>query len=133
MTTYTNETSRLIYASVAGFACLFYIAAGITSMNLADQSQMADVLSLLMSFSALVLGVTLYALTRDQGPALAMMALVCRVLEAVPAGEPAMCVPGVAADHVLVVHPGAAGNAADVLLAGARPVYAVAPTRIAIG
>jgi Domain of unknown function (DUF4386) len=90
MTTYTNETARLIYARVAGFAFLFYIAAGITSMNLADQSQMADVLSLLMSFSALVLGVTLYALTRDQGPALAMMALVCRVLEAVPVGEPAI-------------------------------------------
>jgi len=37
-----------------------------------------------------VLGVTLYALTRDQGPARAMMALVCRVLEAVPVGEPAI-------------------------------------------
>ena len=133
MTTYTNETSRLIYARVAGFAFLFYIAAGITSMNLADQSQMANMLSLFMSSSALVLGVTLYALTRDQGPALAMMALVCRVLESVPVGETAICVPGVAADHALVVCPGAAGNAADGLLAGARPLYAVAPTRIAIG
>ena len=88
MTTY--ETSHLIYARVAGVTFLFYIAAGITSMNLSDQSQMVDVLSLLMSFSALVLGVTLYALTRDQGPALAMVALVCRVLEAVPVGEPAI-------------------------------------------
>lgn len=90
MTTYTPETSFLITARIAGFTFLVYIAAGITSMNLADQSQMVDVLSLLMSFSALVLGVTLYALTRDQGPALAMMALVCRVLEAVPVGEPAI-------------------------------------------
>ncbi|HET9588648.1 MAG TPA: DUF4386 family protein [Anaerolineales bacterium] len=46
-----------------------------------------DVLSLLMSFSALVLGVTLYALTRNQGPALPMVALVCRILEAVHVGE----------------------------------------------
>lgn len=90
MTVYTNETSRLMYARVAGFTFLVYIAAGLTSMNLNDQSQMADVLSLLMSFSALVLGVTLYALTRDQGPALAMVALVCRILEAVPVGEPAI-------------------------------------------
>ena len=90
MTTYNLETSRLITARVAGFAFLIYIAAGIISMNLADQSQIEDVLSLLMSFSALVLGVTLYALTRDQGPTLAMMALVCRVLEAVPVGEPAI-------------------------------------------
>jgi hypothetical protein len=86
----TEPLARLTYARVAGFAFLVYIAAGITSMNLADPSQIADVLSLLMSFSALVLGVTLYALTRDQGPALAMMALVCRVLEAVPVGEPAI-------------------------------------------
>ena len=59
-------------------------------MNIADQSPTVNVLSLLMSFSALVLGVTLYVLTRDQGPALAMMALLCRVLEAVPVGEPAI-------------------------------------------
>ena len=90
MTTYTPDTPRLTYARVAGFAFLIYIAAGITSMSLAGQSQMTDVLSLSMSFSALVLGVTLYALTCDQGPALAMMALVCRVLEAVPVGEPAI-------------------------------------------
>lgn len=90
MTIYTSETARLLYARVAGFAFLVYITAGITSMNLANQPQMGDMLSLLMSFSALVLGVTLYMLTHDQGPALAMMALVCRVLEAVPVGEPAI-------------------------------------------
>ena len=90
MTTYTTETSRLIYARVAGLAFLLYIAVGITSMALPDQMQGTDLLSLLMSFSALVLGVTLYALTRDQGPVLAMLALVCRVLEAVPVSEPAI-------------------------------------------
>ncbi len=83
MTTYTNETSRLIYARVAGCTFLFYIAAGITSLALAVQTHATDVLTLLQNFSALVLGVTLYMITREQGPALAMLALTCRVVEAV--------------------------------------------------
>jgi hypothetical protein len=89
MTTYASETSRRIYARVAGFTFLFYIAAGITSLTLGGETQAADVLSLLTSFSALVLGVTLYMITREQGPALAMLALTCRVLEAV-SGEAAI-------------------------------------------
>jgi hypothetical protein len=52
-------------------------------LNLAGQTQATDVLTLLQNFSAVVLGVTLYAITREQGPALAMLALTCRVLEAV--------------------------------------------------
>src|SRR5829696_5966273 len=83
MTTRTTETSHLIYARVAGFTFLFYIAAGITSLALAGRTNVTDVLGLLTSFSALVLGVTLYMITREQGPALAMLALTCRVLEAV--------------------------------------------------
>ena len=91
MTTRTNtQMTRTTYARIAGFTFLFYIAAGITSMNLADQSQIVDVLALFMSLSALVLGVTLYALTREQGPALALMALTCRVLEAAQSGESAI-------------------------------------------
>ena len=86
----TTETSHLIYARVAGFTFLFYIAAGITSMALGGQSQITDLLSLLQSFSALVLGVTLYALTREQGPILALLALTCRVAEAVQYGESAI-------------------------------------------
>ena len=77
----TSETSHLIYTRVAGFTFLFYIVAGITSLALASQTQVADMLSLLTSFSALVLGVTLYMITREQGLALAMLALTCRVLE----------------------------------------------------
>jgi len=89
MTTYTNETSRLIYARVAGFTFLFYIAAGITSLALGDQTQATDVLSLLTSFSALVLGVTLYAITREQEPVVALLAMICRVVESLP-GESAI-------------------------------------------
>jgi len=88
MTTCTTETSHLIYARVAGFTFLFYIAAGMTSLALTGQPQVTDVLSLLTSLSALVLGVTLYMITREQGPGLAMLALTCRVLEAV-SGEAA--------------------------------------------
>lgn len=78
------------YARIAGFTFLFYIAAGITSLALGSQSQVADLLSLLQSFSALVLGVTLYALTYKQEPVLAMLALTCRLVEAIQYGESAI-------------------------------------------
>lgn len=86
----TSETSNRTYARVAGLTFLFYIAAGVTSMALGSESQVGDVLLLIQSFSALVLGVTLYALTYKQGLALAMLALTCRVLEAVQYGESAI-------------------------------------------
>lgn len=89
MTTRTTETSHLIYARVAGFTFLFYIAAGITGLALDGRTNVTDVLGLLTSLSALVLGVTLYMITREQGPALAMLALTCRVIEAV-SGEAAI-------------------------------------------
>jgi hypothetical protein len=77
-----SETSQLTYARVAGFTFLFYIVAGITSLSLGSQSPIADLLYLLQNVSALVLGVTLYMLTREYGPALALLALTFRVLEA---------------------------------------------------
>jgi hypothetical protein len=89
MTTRTTETSQLVYARVAGATFLIYIAAGITSLALAGRPNVTDVLALLTSLSALVLGVTLYMITREQGPALALLALTCRVLEAV-SGEAAI-------------------------------------------
>ena len=85
----TAGTSFLLYARVAGITFLFYIAAGIISLAMAGQTNVTAVLSLLTSLSALVLGVTLYMITREQGPALAMLALTCRVLEAV-SGEAAI-------------------------------------------
>src|SRR5215207_5400191 len=89
MTTRPSDPSHRTYARVAGFTFLFYIAAGMTSLALAGQTNVTDVLGLVTSFSALVLGVTLYMITREQGPALAMLALTCRVLEAV-SGEAAI-------------------------------------------
>ncbi|MGH9173866.1 MAG: hypothetical protein ACRD1H_05895 [Vicinamibacterales bacterium] len=76
--------TRTTNARVAGFTLGIYIAAGIASLLLAGNAPATAVLSLVTSFSAVVLGVTLYAITRQQDPDLAMMALACRVLEAVP-------------------------------------------------
>jgi hypothetical protein len=76
--------TRTTNARIAGFTFLLYIAAGISSMALTGRAPATDVLSLLMSFSALVLGVTLYALTREQDRDLALIALTCRIVEAIP-------------------------------------------------
>jgi hypothetical protein len=78
--------TRTTNARVAGFAFLFYIAAGITSLALAGRTPVAGVLSLLTSFAALTLGVTLYAITREEDADLALLALTCRVIEAFPGG-----------------------------------------------
>jgi hypothetical protein len=95
--------TRMTNARIAGFTFLFYIAAGIASVvlfgratrgegmaaKLAEIAQHATdvrvvvVLVLLQCFSALVLAVTLYAITREQDPDLAMLGLTCRVGEGV--------------------------------------------------
>lgn len=95
--------TRTTNARIAGFTFLFYIAAGISSMVLfgraatgegiaaklagiaqhATDVRVVFVLSLLTCFAALVLAVTLYAITREQDPDLAMLALTCRVGEGV--------------------------------------------------
>lgn len=95
--------TRTTNARIAGFTFLFYIAAGIASLVLfgratsgegiaaklagiaqhASDVRITVVLDLLQCFSALVLAVTLYAITREQDPDLAMLALTCRVGEGV--------------------------------------------------
>lgn len=79
--------TRSTQARWAGTALLVYIAAGIASLVFARQAQAAGVLSMLAAFSALMLGVTLYAITRAQDAELALLALACRIVEAVPGGE----------------------------------------------
>lgn len=95
--------TRKTNSRIAGIAFLFYIAAGILSMvvsrrasggtgiaaRLASISEhvtgmrVAYLLAFATAFAALALGVTLYALTRDEDPDLAMLAMVCRVAEGV--------------------------------------------------
>lgn len=95
--------TRRTNARIAGFTFLFYIAVAMTGMILANRAisgegtaaklasiaqhatsvRVAVVLELLGCFSALVLAVTLYAITRDQDPDVAMLAMICRVAEGV--------------------------------------------------
>jgi uncharacterized protein DUF4386 len=90
-------------ARVAGFAFLIYIAAAFPAMVLsnraasgegaaaklaniaqhASEMRLAFVLELVGCFCALVLAVTLYAITRDFDPNLAMLVLVFRTAEGV--------------------------------------------------
>src|SRR3954466_9450210 len=93
--------TRTTNARVAGAAFLFYIVVGISSMILgsgasrgatvadrlarvsahAPQIRATIVLNLLGNFSALVLGVTLYGITREEDNELAVFAMICRVCE----------------------------------------------------
>ena len=93
--------TRTTNSRIAGFTYLFYIAVAYPSMVLfnratkgvdmaaqlasmaqhASDVRLAVVLSLLGCFSALVLAVTLYALTRDEDRDIAMFGLTCRVGE----------------------------------------------------
>ncbi|HEU5179876.1 MAG TPA: DUF4386 family protein [Candidatus Polarisedimenticolia bacterium] len=78
---------------VAGFTFLLYIVAGISSMALKNRDPdngLLVLLTLLTSLCALTLGVTLYALTRSQDPDLALLALTCRIIEAIPGEDGAI-------------------------------------------
>src|SRR5881628_2751827 len=95
--------TRRTNARIAGMAYLLYIAVAFPSMVLNARStsgdgmaaklanvavhaadvRLAAVLSLIGCFCALVLAVTLYAITRDQDRDLAMLGLTCRVAEGV--------------------------------------------------
>src|SRR6266498_2985807 len=95
--------TRRTNARIAGVTFLVYIAATIAGMVLfaratsgegvaaqlagiarhATDVRLTIVLGLLGNFCALVLAVTLYAITREQDPDLAMLALACRVAEGI--------------------------------------------------
>jgi hypothetical protein len=93
--------TRKTNARVAGFTFLFYIGVALPSILLFERATAADgtaaklariaqhasdvrisaLLSLLCCFSALVLAVALYGITRDEDHELAVLALCCRVGE----------------------------------------------------
>jgi len=95
--------TRTTNARIAGFTFLAYIALAFPAALLFDRAasgqgtaiklariaehatdmRIAIVLTLITCFAAIVLGVTLYAITRDQDPDLAMVALACRVGEGI--------------------------------------------------
>ncbi len=93
--------TRSSNARIAGFTFLFYIAAGIASMIMSAQSvaghnvttslisvgqhllqmRLTVLLGLVQSICAILLAVTLYSITRDEDPALALLAMTFRVCE----------------------------------------------------
>ena len=93
--------TRTTNARIAGFTFLFYIAVGITSMVLSGRAtggegtaaKLASIaqhvpqmrinmgLGLITSFTALLLAVALYGITRDEDHELAVFGLACRVGE----------------------------------------------------
>lgn len=95
--------TRATNAKVAGITFLVYIAAAMPAMILFGQAtggegvdtqlagiarhatgvRLAIVFAMIGSFCALVLAVTLYAITRDQDRDVAMLALTCRVGEGI--------------------------------------------------
>jgi hypothetical protein len=100
--------TRTTNSRIAGLVFLLYIATGIAIMILSARATGAEgiaarlaaiaahalqvrltiVLDLLTIMYALLLGVTLYGLTRDQDPELALLALSCRVGEGVVGAIP---------------------------------------------
>jgi hypothetical protein len=74
-------------ARIAGVTYLLYLVVGTSSLVLGGRTQATELFSVLTSFCALVLGVTLYAITREQDRDLALLGLMCRVIEAIP-GQP---------------------------------------------
>ena len=71
-------------ARIAGVTYLLYLVVGISSLALGGRTQATELFAILTSFCALVLGVTLYAITREQDADLALLGLTCRVIEAIP-------------------------------------------------
>jgi hypothetical protein len=151
--------TRTTNARLAGFMFLFYIATGIASMVLFRQAtsgaegtaatlaslaqhaptvRLTAVLALLTFFDAVVLAVALYALTRDQDPDLALLALCCRATEGVIAATSAVRTLGllsVATAGIAAAAPdAAAGQALGALLlqqGGAGTI--IAATCFAVG
>lgn len=98
--------TRTTNARIAGFTFLLYIVAGIASLVLfrratggagiatklasfaehATDVSVLVLLGLVQCFSAIVLAVTLYAITREQDQDLAMLGLTCRVAEGIIGG-----------------------------------------------
>jgi hypothetical protein len=95
--------TRRTHARIAGFTMLFYMAIGVTVMVLMNRAtdtegtaailariaehasdvRVAILLELLEAFSAVVLAVALYAITRGESHEFAMFAMLCRVGEGV--------------------------------------------------
>jgi Domain of unknown function (DUF4386) len=73
--------NRTTAARVAGFTFLFYIVVGISSMAGAFHGAARELATIAQSASAVVLALTLYIVTRVQGPRLAALGMIFRLAE----------------------------------------------------
>jgi len=130
-------------ATIAGIAYLLYIAAAFPSMVLSGRAttgegmtaklatmaqhatdvRLAAVLSLIGCLCALVLAVTLYAITREQDRDLAMLGLTCRVAEGVVGAASIPTTLG-----LLAIATAAGANAPDPAAAGALGTFVLSQT-----
>jgi hypothetical protein len=146
--------TRTTNARIAGFTFLLYIVAGMTSLMLFRRATRGDLiadklasvaghgtdvgvmvlLGFVQCFSALVLGVTLWAITGDQDHDLAMLGLTCRVGEGIIGG---LSIPGILTVFSLATSTGtdAPATAAAHTLAGylLRDDVALPATFFAVG
>jgi hypothetical protein len=148
MTTRTN-------ARVAGFMFLFYIASGIAGMIFYSQATkgsepaaklasiavhwpqmgVAFAFTLVGIFNALILGLALYALTRDEDPDLALLALTCRVIEGAINALPPLAILGLLslATGAVVTEAGTRSALAALLLKTPSWSITVGATVFAVG
>jgi hypothetical protein len=74
--------TRNACARIAGFAFLFYIVVGISGMAMGTRGGTAATLfGIGAQASAVVLAITLYAVTRGAGPTIALIGMICRLVE----------------------------------------------------
>jgi hypothetical protein len=146
--TYTANTR------VAGFMFLFYIATGIAGAVLFSQAtggettaakiasiaahvpqmRLSIVFTLITIFNAIILGVTLYALTRAEDPDLALLALACRIGEGVINAIPTIAMLMALWIAIGPANDGAAANSAGDLLLKVQPAsLTVSATLFAVG
>jgi hypothetical protein len=75
--------TRTTNARLAGAAFLLYIVVNMAGAAAHAGPPTKEMLTLFTSFCALVLGVNLFAITRDEDEHLALLAMACRVMEAI--------------------------------------------------
>jgi len=76
-----GDVARSTSARIAGFTLLFYIVIGLSGMVLSGGPARLAILG--QQASALTLAVTLFLITRREGPVIAVVGMLCRVLEGV--------------------------------------------------
>jgi hypothetical protein len=93
--------TRTTAARVAGFTFLFYIAVGIGATAGAFRGAPAHAAVYAQNASAVVLALTLFAVTRVEQPAIAALGMIFRLAEGLLG--PALAVTGVAVSHPTLV------------------------------